>query len=88
MCCELGATRFDAEQAVHTIGAPLAYLTRLRMIRAIRLLEDRSLSVADISRRVGYTSEFAFSRAFKRVHGKPPTAMRSVRIKAASSDPA
>lgn len=59
--------------------SPLAYVTRLRMVQAVRLLEDRNLSVGEIARHVGYTSEFAFSRAFKRLHGKPPTAMRAPR---------
>lgn len=56
--------------------APFAYLTRWRMERARGLLEDRSRSVAQVAALVGYESEPAFRKAFKRVVGATPGAHR------------
>lgn len=55
---------------------PLAYLTRWRMSRAAALLRGSEASVHEIAGQVGYQSEFAFSRAFKRVLGSAPTSYR------------
>lgn len=55
---------------------PLAYLTRWRMSIAARLLHSSEASVAEIAERVGYESEFAFSRAFKKSCGLAPTLFR------------
>jgi transcriptional regulator GlxA family with amidase domain len=66
--------------------APLAYLTRLRMHVAAALLVDSDVPAADVARDVGYASPFAFSRAFKRVMGVPPSTYRwAERIRAASN---
>lgn len=51
---------------------PLAYLTRWRMDLAARRLRETTEPVGAIARGVGYSSEFAFSRAFSRVRGHPP----------------
>jgi AraC-like DNA-binding protein len=51
---------------------PLTYLTRWRMTVAGRLLRESDLTLAAVARRVGYTSEFAFAKAFKRDHGIAP----------------
>ncbi|NUS72433.1 MAG: AraC family transcriptional regulator [Corynebacteriales bacterium] len=51
---------------------PLAYLTRWRMITAARQLRESDASLANIAKCVGYTSEYAFAKAFKRAHGAPP----------------
>jgi len=56
---------------------PLAYLTRWRMELAARNLRETDDPVSAIGRRVGYTSEFAFSRAFSRVRGQAPGQYRS-----------
>ena len=56
--------------------SPRRYLTRWRMIEARRLLRDTDLGVAEIADRVGYASEAAFSRAFKREVGVPPSDCR------------
>ncbi|MBR8186450.1 helix-turn-helix transcriptional regulator [Burkholderia ambifaria] len=45
--------------------APLSYLTTWRLDRAAELLRYSRAPVADIANRVGYTSEAAFSRAFR-----------------------
>jgi AraC family transcriptional activator of mtrCDE len=56
--------------------APLAYLTRWRMGFAARLLRNTDAPLAEIAARVGYDSEFSFSRAFKRSLGKAPSVFR------------
>ena len=56
--------------------APIRYLTGWRMHVAEDLLRSSDLSVAAVARRVGYDSEEAFSRAFKRVHGQSPSVWR------------
>ncbi|GAA2744885.1 MULTISPECIES: AraC family transcriptional regulator [Kitasatospora] len=51
---------------------PLAYLTRWRMTTAARLLRQSDTPIGVVGGRVGYGSEFAFAKAFKRSHGVPP----------------
>ena len=46
---------------------PLSYLTRWRMALAAERLRTTALPVAVIAREVGYTSEYAFNRAFARL---------------------
>ncbi|MCK6533423.1 MAG: AraC family transcriptional regulator [Polyangiaceae bacterium] len=55
---------------------PLHYVTRWRMQRAAALLRDGRATLADIADRVGYESEAAFSKAFKRWVGAAPGAYR------------
>jgi AraC-like DNA-binding protein len=60
--------RFVAE-----IGEPpLAYLTRARLQEAARQLVATSDGLATIAAAVGYSSEFAFNKAFRRELGLPP----------------
>ncbi|MEV0763987.1 AraC family transcriptional regulator [Nocardia sp. NPDC050435] len=62
------ARRFTA-----TVGEPpLAYLTRWRLLTAAKLLRETGDGLAAIARKVGYTSEFAFAKAFKREYGLAP----------------
>jgi len=62
------ARRFAA-----TVGEPpLSYLTRWRLLCAARLLRETEQPIAAIARRVGYGSEFAFAKAFKRDYGLAP----------------
>ena len=56
---------------------PMAYLTRWRLQLAARSLEKTSRGVAEIAADVGYESEAAFNRAFKREFGQPPGRYRS-----------
>lgn len=55
---------------------PLRYLTRWRMHLASQLL-GQGASVREAAEQVGYESEAAFSRAFKRYMGKPPVRFRA-----------
>lgn len=56
---------------------PLAYLTRWRLQLGAQMLSSTSYSVAQIASRVGYESEPAFNRAFKRQFGNPPARYRN-----------
>ena len=58
---------------------PLTYLTRWRMDLAVRLLQDSDDPVEAIARQLGYTSEYAFNRAFRRHRGQPPGRFRRER---------
>lgn len=65
------------ERFVELIGQPpMQYLTNWRMQIASRLLRETQSSVAAIALEVGYDSEAAFARAFKRLVGAPPAAWR------------
>lgn len=55
---------------------PLAYLSALRLRLAAWNLRENDLSVARISEKVGYSSETAFSQAFKRQYGLSPSQYR------------
>jgi AraC-like DNA-binding protein len=56
---------------------PMTYLTRWRLQLAARSLETTSRGVAEIAADVGYESEAAFNRAFKREFRQPPGRYRS-----------
>lgn len=60
----------------HLGSPPLAHLTRLRMQYAADLLACTKEKIATIATRVGYEDAFAFSNAFKRVIGHPPSHQR------------
>ena len=69
-----GASRATlARRFVAEIGEPpLAYLTRARMQEAARRLLATNDPLATIAAAVGYSSEFAFNKAFRRELGVPP----------------
>jgi len=62
--------------------SPRRFLSELRLALAATLLESTEDTLAEIALRVGYTSEFAFSRAFKRQHGVAPGTFRRLRQRA------
>lgn len=59
---------------------PLTYLTRWRMHRAGRLLATSLLRIHEIAAQVGYDSESAFHKAFKRSTGVAPSVYRRTRM--------
>ena len=66
-----------AARFMHLVGhAPMHYLALWRMQMAARLLADGSMKVAAVAYEVGYTSEAAFSRAFKKLVGVSPAEWR------------
>jgi AraC-like DNA-binding protein len=68
------------ERFTQLIGAPpMQYLAQWRMQAAARLLLETRRTVASIAIEVGYDSEAAFARAFKRSTGRPPAAWRRER---------
>lgn len=69
------AERFTAIMGV----PPMQYLANWRLQRAARLLEQPSMSIARAAAAVGYDSEAAFNRAFKKQVGVPPGAWRRAR---------
>ena len=75
---EAGMSRSGfAARFTELVGEPvLQYLTDLRMQLAHRELRTGTDSLARIGARVGYHSEPAFNRAFRRVIGMPPGAVR------------
>jgi AraC-like DNA-binding protein len=56
---------------------PMTYLTRWRLQLAAQSLRKTSRGVAEIATDIGYESEAAFSRAFKREFGQPPGRYRN-----------
>ena len=72
-----------AERFTHFVGRPpMQYLANWRMQLAANHLLTSLESVASIANRVGYESEAAFSRAFKKSVGVPPSEWRRQRASA------
>jgi AraC-like DNA-binding protein len=68
----LSRSSFAATFKAVTGDTPLDYLTRWRMYRAKVLLRGSELSLLEIASRVGYETDTALSRAFRRSEGIPP----------------
>ncbi|HEU4949099.1 MAG TPA: AraC family transcriptional regulator [Kribbella sp.] len=67
-----------AQRFVALVGVPpLTYLTWWRMTTAERLLRDSDHRLDTVGRQIGYTSEFAFGKAFKREFGVSPGRYRT-----------
>jgi AraC-like DNA-binding protein len=54
----------------------MSYVARWRMHVAVAALKEEGATVGELAERLGYGSEAAFSRAFKRVIGASPGAFR------------
>jgi AraC-like DNA-binding protein len=57
--------------------SPMLYLTRWRLQLAAQLLREGTDGIAAVAAQVGYESEQAFNRAFKRHAGEPPATWRA-----------
>jgi len=67
-----------ADRFTQIVGyAPIHYLTQWRMQIAAKRLADPGMKVAAVAHEVGYESEAAFSRAFKKVVGRSPSEWRT-----------
>src|SRR5262245_34468424 len=67
-----------ADRFAHLVGfPPIQYLTQWRMQLAAKRLTDPSAKVAAVAHEVGYESEAAFSRAFKKFVGRSPSRWRT-----------
>jgi len=74
-----------AERFQELVGSsPMQYLTQWRMLLAANLLRGSNAQLASIAEDVGYQTDTAFSRAFRREFGAPPAAWR--RAQAATRD--
>jgi AraC-like DNA-binding protein len=78
-----------AERFTAVVGMPPMHnLAKWRMQIASELLGSGSENVAAIAARIGYESDAAFSRAFKKMIGVPPSAWRrGVRVPCLMLDP-
>jgi AraC-like DNA-binding protein len=66
-----------ASRFMRLVGEPpLSYVTRWRMQKAAGMLRDGKQTLAEVAAQVGYDSEAAFSKAFKRAVGSAPGAYR------------
>jgi AraC-like DNA-binding protein len=66
-----------AERFANLVGIPpMQYLAKWRMQIASELLSGGTANMASIAAKIGYESEAAFSRAFKKMIGVPPSAWR------------
>jgi AraC-like DNA-binding protein len=74
--CSLSRSAFAARFAARVGKPPAGYLAQVRLVAATDLLRGTSLPVTLIAENVGYTSEAAFSRAFKHRYGTSPARWR------------
>lgn len=77
---QMGSSRsVFAERFLTVTGmTPVRYLTELRMRLAAQWISRDGSTIESVAFQLGYGSLAAFSRAFKRVIGEPPGAMRHV----------
>lgn len=78
LASQVGASRSVlAERFIRFLGeSPLAYLARWRLQLAARKIETTRNTILQVALDVGYESEAAFNRAFKREFGLPPAQYR------------
>lgn len=58
--------------------SPIEYLNRVRMLRALELLQTTSMPVSEIAEKVGINDPNYFSRLFKQIIGYPPRYFKSI----------
>src|SRR5215470_443930 len=75
-CVDLSRTRL-ADRFAHFLNeSPMAYLTKWRLKLGAEILQSTDQSVSQVAASVGYGSEAAFNRAFKREFSAPPAQFR------------
>jgi AraC family transcriptional regulator, activator of mtrCDE len=77
-CAGMARTAFAQRFGLIMGDTPMNYLATWRMQQADRLLRDRRLSVARVAEQLGYSTEAAFRRAFKRIRGVGPGEVRRI----------
>jgi len=82
---EVGVSRSVLAERFHRLVGtpPMQYLTQWRMLLAASLLRRGNASLSRIADEVGYQTDTAFSRAFRREYGMPPAAWRRAQVEAA-----
>jgi AraC-like DNA-binding protein len=73
----MSRSSFAARFAQLTGDSPLRYVTRWRMALAAEALRGGQVSIAELADRLGYSSQAALTKAFKRERGVPPGLHRS-----------
>ncbi|SHL40296.1 AraC family transcriptional regulator [Halomonas cupida] len=78
MAAEMGSSRsVFAQRFREALGiSPLNYVTQLRMRLASQWITEKDMSIDQVAWQLGYGSQAAFSRAFKRATGKTPGSLR------------
>ncbi|MFC6489959.1 AraC family transcriptional regulator [Nitratireductor sp. GCM10026969] len=81
MAAQMGSSRsvFAERFAAATGTTPLRYVSTLRMRLAAQWIGQDRMPIDQVARRLGYRSQAAFSRAYKRVTGHPPGQARKLR---------
>lgn len=74
--CNLSRSAFAGRFTARVGRPPASYLTHVRLDAAATLLRETSSPVGVVGETVGYTSEAAFSRAFRHRYGTPPAQWR------------
>jgi AraC-like DNA-binding protein len=72
----LSRTSFAMKFTALVAQSPMSYLTSWRMQQAVHVMESGAENTAHMARLVGYTSEAAFAKAFKREMGEAPGAFK------------
>ena len=72
----MSRSRFAERFRMAMDQSPMTYIAEWRLQRALALLANQGVNVAEIADRVGYRSTTAFSRAFKNRFGRAPSAFR------------
>lgn len=88
LAAKVGVSRASlARRFTEVVGEPpVGYLTGWRISLAADLLREPDATVAGVARRVGYSSPFALSAAFKRVRGVSPQEFRAGAAAAAAGE--
>ena len=72
-----------AARFTELVGEPaMSYVTRWKMHAALTWLKESDAPLSQVANRLGYESEAAFSRAFKRLMGVSPGAARRAESRA------
>jgi transcriptional regulator GlxA family with amidase domain len=71
-----GSSRSVLAERFQQLVGPMQYLTQWRMLLAANLLSRSNAPLTRIAEDVGYQTDTAFSRAFRREFGAPPAAWR------------
>lgn len=70
-----------AQRFTHFVGqSPMHYLGRWRMALAAAMLRTSSLRITEVAKDIGYATDAAFNRAFRREFGTPPAAWRGGKV--------
>ncbi|MCB8882174.1 AraC family transcriptional regulator [Acidisoma cellulosilytica] len=83
LAAETGASRSVFAERFHAVTGvtPLRYAAELRMRLATQWIGSEQMPIDTVAHRLGYASQAAFSRAFKRVTGQPPGIARASQLR-------